>query len=69
MNLFDHIEYLSPVDSRGRCTFMMYWWAPYHPGHPTREYGWGLRGQVFRADPHEYGFPLPEETITLEGDR
>ena len=56
------IEYLSSNDKLGRCSFLLYWVANYHPGHPDGEHGWRERGQCFYADPREYGHARrPEE--------
>ena len=57
----ERIEYLSKTDDRGRCSFLLYWMADYHPGHPDGENRVAERGQCFRADPRNYGWPRPEE--------
>jgi hypothetical protein len=46
------IEYLSESDSNGRCEFILRW----------MDADGRKRGQVFFCDPHDYGFPSPEET-------
>ncbi len=56
------IEYHSPTNDRGRCTFTLYWMADYHPGHPDGEYRRAERAQWFRDDPRKHGHPRPEET-------
>lgn len=55
------IEYHSPTDEKGECSFSLFWMADYHPGHPQGEHRTAERGQCFRADPRKYGHPLPED--------
>lgn len=62
------IEYYSLSDSKGRCSFALYWIADYHPGDPAGEHRIAERGQGFFADPREHGFPSPEEAGFKPGD-
>ena len=55
------IEYHSKSDLLGRCTFTLYWMTNYHPGDPKGENRIAERGQVYRADPQNHGFPRPEK--------
>ena len=55
------IEYNSKSDHLGRCHFMLFWMADYHPGHPDGEYRTAERGQAFFADPAQHGHQRPED--------
>jgi len=55
------IEYNSKSDEKGRCTFTLFWWVDYIPGHPDGEHGRRERAQVFFGDPTERGYPRLEE--------
>jgi hypothetical protein len=44
-----------------KCSFSLHWWVDYCPGHPEGEYVHRERGQMFLADPHDYGFLRPEK--------
>lgn len=52
----DRIEILGGPDERGRCHYVRYWMADYHPGDPRGEYRRAERGQHFFGVP-----PKPEE--------
>ena len=60
-NTKSRIEYHGKPDSHNRCHFSLHWWTDYHPGDPDGEHRWAERGQHFFADPHDYGYPRPDE--------
>lgn len=55
----DKIEYHGKSDEQNRCSFTLFWEEEKMAKDGT--YYMGRRGQVFFADPREYGFPRPEE--------
>jgi hypothetical protein len=52
------IEYHSATDERGTCQFSLFWQGVNPVTGAEIE-----RGQVFRADPREYGHPRPEDSV------
>jgi len=48
------IEIRGPIQADGRCHFVLFWMANYHPGDPNGEYGWRERGQHFYANPDRF---------------
>jgi len=59
----NRIEYNTPLDKDGKCSFFLYWFADYHPGDPGGEYRIAERCQVFYANPLDHGFPIPPKQI------
>lgn len=66
-NGYTRIEYHSALDAWGKCTFTLYWMADYHPGDPAGEHRRAERGQVFHADPEDYGFPMLSQKLRRAG--
>lgn len=48
------MEITSKPDDMGRCSFTLFWFADYHPGHPKGEHRHAERAQCFFADPKRW---------------